>query len=59
MEQLRTVYGDTPQWDKVKSAKQATFDKEDAAKRIGYQVLVRLGVIIVMLRWMLMRKSKM
>lgn len=32
MEQLRTVYGDTPQWDKVKSAKQATFDKEDAAK---------------------------
>ncbi|MEX9957034.1 phage tail tape measure protein [Providencia alcalifaciens] len=32
MEQLRTVYGDTPQWNKVKSAKQATFDKEDAAK---------------------------
>lgn len=32
MEQLRTVYGDTPQWGKVKSAKQATFDKEDAAK---------------------------
>ncbi|NIB21964.1 phage tail tape measure protein, partial [Providencia rettgeri] len=32
MEQLRSVYGDTPQWGKVKSAKQATFDKEDAAK---------------------------
>ena len=32
IEQLRSVYGDTPQWDKVKSAKQATFTKEDAAK---------------------------
>lgn len=32
MEQLRSVYGDTPQWGKVKSAKQATFDKEDAAR---------------------------
>ncbi|MEY0948868.1 phage tail tape measure protein [Providencia manganoxydans] len=32
IEQLRSVYGDTPQWDKVQSAKQATFDKEDTTK---------------------------
>ncbi|QPB12514.1 tail length tape-measure protein H [Providencia phage PSTCR8lys] len=32
LEQLRSVYGDTPQWDKVQSAKQATFNKEDTAK---------------------------
>lgn len=32
LEQLRSVYGDTPQWGKVQSSKQATFDKEDAAK---------------------------
>lgn len=33
IEQLRSVYGDTPQWDKVQSAKQSTFDKEDAARK--------------------------
>ncbi|MCW2255089.1 lambda family phage tail tape measure protein [Providencia alcalifaciens] len=32
IEQLRSTYGNTPQWDTVRSAKQATFDKEDAAK---------------------------
>ncbi|MGO2306146.1 MAG: phage tail tape measure protein, partial [Providencia sp.] len=32
IEQLRSAYGGTPQWDTVRSAKQATFDKEDAAK---------------------------
>ncbi|WP_265494730.1 phage tail tape measure protein [Providencia heimbachae] len=32
VEQLRSTYGGTPQWDTVRSAKQATFDKEDTAK---------------------------
>lgn len=32
IEQLRSTYGGTPQWGTVRSAKQATFDKEDTAK---------------------------
>lgn len=32
IEQLRSTYGNTPQWDTVRSAKQSTFDKEDAGK---------------------------
>lgn len=33
IEQLRSTYGNTPQWEKVESAKLSTFAQEDAAKQ--------------------------